>query len=94
LWTLALRWLAVPTVLGGVLYYLNGRVDLVSSLVQAIIVIVLFAALFRGIIELVTFIATAILPAKAAAVRRRAERTWTLVYFVGLPLLLLSRYHT
>ncbi len=93
-WMLVARWIVAPLVIAGVLYYLNGRVALVASIVQAVIVVILFAAFFRGTIELCTLIATSLMPARAASVRRRVERAWNMVYFLGPPLLLLSRYQS
>lgn len=59
---------------------------------QAMIIVVGMGALMRGLIEPIALLATAIAPARAATIRRRAEIAWSLLYYVGIPLAVLVRY--
>ena len=79
---------------GGLLgqYYLEGlRAYLTTFLVSwslAIIYLLLYASLWRGVAETVAFVAAWLAPARAVTARRAVEVACRLVYYVGVPVLL------
>jgi hypothetical protein len=56
------------------------------------IYLVLFASLWRGLGEAVALLGTAVAPARAAGVRRAVEVACRVLYFGGVPVLLLVRF--
>jgi hypothetical protein len=53
---------------------------------------VLYASVWRGVAELIAFVAATVAPAQAARVRRLVEAACRLGYWGGIPLLLLLRF--
>ncbi len=80
---------------GGLLgqYYLEGLGAYVTTFLiswsLATIYVLLYASLWRGLAETVALVAAWLAPARAVTVRRAVEIACRLVYFVGVPVLVL-----
>jgi hypothetical protein len=77
-------------------YYLHGPGAYLQTLAlywsMTAIYLVLYASLLRGLAELAAFPATWLSPARAGRVRQAADATCSVLYYGGVPLLLLYRF--
>jgi hypothetical protein len=77
-------------------YYLLGLRSWLATLAvywgTVTVYLVLWAALWRGLVELVALGAAHVAPSRAARVRRAAEITAQLLYYAGVPALLGIRF--
>jgi hypothetical protein len=83
---------------GGLLgqYYLEGLAPYLATLatywLTLVIYLVLYASVCRGLGEGVALLAARVAPSRAARVRRVVEITCRVLYYGGVPMLLVARY--